>query len=63
MLLKMNLMTLIMRRDLVIIRIPLQMMDCLGGTKIITGVLIMKIGSIIVVVIIRMTRTALLESS
>jgi hypothetical protein len=39
------------------------MMACLGGTKIVAVVLIMKIGSIIVVVIIGMTRTALLESS
>jgi hypothetical protein len=35
----------------------------LGGTEIIAGVLIMKIGSIIMVVIIGMTRTALLVSS
>ena len=58
-----NPMTLIMRRDLVIMRIPLQMMGCLVGAKIIAGVLIMKIGSIIVVIIIGMIRTTLLMSS
>ena len=58
-----NPMTLIMRRDLVIMRIPLQMMGCLGSAEIVGGVLIMKIGSIIMVVIIGMTRTALLVSS
>jgi hypothetical protein len=40
-----------------------QQMGCLGGAEIIAGVLIMKIGSIIVVIIIGMTRTALLMSS
>ena len=58
-----NPMTLIMRRDLVIMRIPLQMMGCLVGAKIVASVLIMKIGSIIVVIIIGMIRTALLVSS
>jgi hypothetical protein len=58
-----NLMILIMKRDLMTMKIPLQMMGCLGGTEIVAGVLIMKIGSIIMVVIIGMTRTALLVSS
>jgi hypothetical protein len=38
-------------------------MGCLGGAEIIAGVLIMKIGSIIVVIIIGMTQTTLLMSS
>ena len=46
-----------------IIKIPLQMMGCLSGAKNIAGVLIMKVGSIIMVIIIGMTRTALLVSS
>jgi hypothetical protein len=58
-----NLMTLIINRDLIIMRIPLQMMGCLSGAEIVAGVLIMKIGSIIVVVIIGMTQTTLLVSS
>ena len=40
-----NLMTLIMKRDLMIMRIPLQMMGYLSGAKNIAGVLIMKIGA------------------
>ena len=58
-----NLMTLIIKMDLMIMRIPLQMMGCLGNTEIVVGMLIMKIGSIIVAVIIGMTRTTLLVSS
>jgi hypothetical protein len=58
-----NLMTLIMKRGLMIMKILLQMVGCLIGVEIIAGVLIMKIGSIIVVVIIGMTRTVLLVSS
>jgi len=49
-----NLMIVIMKRDLMIMKIPLQMMGCLSGVKIIDSMLIMKIGSIIVVVIIGM---------
>jgi len=56
-----NLMTLIKKRSLM--RIPLQMMDCMGGAMIIGGVLIMEIGSIIVVIVIEKTRIALLMSS
>jgi hypothetical protein len=48
-----NLMTLIKKRGL--IRIPLQMMGCIGGAIIIGSVLVMEIGSIIVVIIIWMT--------
>ena len=40
-----NLMILIMKRDLMIMRIPLQMMGYLSGAKNIAGVLIMKIGA------------------
>jgi hypothetical protein len=58
-----NLMTLIMKRDLMIMKIPLQMMGHLSGTENITGTLIMKVGSIIVVIIIGMTQIALLVSS
>jgi hypothetical protein len=58
-----NLVALIMKRDLMIMRIPLQMMGCLGGAEIVPGMLIMKIGSIIMVVVIGMTRTTLLVSS
>jgi hypothetical protein len=42
-----NLMILIMKRNLMIIKIPLQMMGCLSNAEIVTGVLIMKIGSVI----------------
>jgi hypothetical protein len=42
-----NLMILIVKRNLMIIKIPLQMMGCLSNAKIVTGVLIMKIGSVI----------------
>jgi hypothetical protein len=58
-----NPMTLIMKRDLVIMKIPLQMIGRLGGAEIITSVLIMKIGSIIMVIIIGMIWTTLLVSS
>jgi hypothetical protein len=58
-----NLMTLIMKRGLMIMKILLQMVGCLIGVEIIAGMLIMKIGSIIMVVIIGMTRTILLVSS
>jgi hypothetical protein len=58
-----NLMTLIMKRDLMIMKIPLQMMGHLSGIENITGTLIMKVGSIIVVIIIGMTQIALLVSS
>jgi hypothetical protein len=56
-------MTLIIKRDLVIMRISLQMMGHLGDAEIVASVLIMKIGSIIVVIIIGMIRTTLLVSS
>jgi hypothetical protein len=39
------------------------MMGCLGGAEIVGGVLIKKIESIIVVVIIEMTWTAMLVST
>ena len=50
-----NFLILIMKRGLMIMKIPLQMVGCLGGAEIIAGMLVMKIGSIIVVVIIGMT--------
>ena len=49
-----NLLTLIMKRGLIIMKIPLQMVGYLGGAEIIVDVLVMKIESIIVVVIIGM---------
>ena len=55
-----NLLTLIMKRGLIIMKIPLQMVGYLGGAEIIVDVLVMKIESIIVVVIIGMTQTVLL---
>jgi hypothetical protein len=58
-----NPMTMIMKSDLVIMKIPLQMIGHLGGAEIITSVLIMKIGSIIMVIIMGMIRTTLLVSS
>jgi len=56
-----NLITLITKRGLM--RIPLQMMGCIGGAMIIGDMLIMEIESIIMVVIIGKIRTALLVSS
>ena len=56
-----NLINFIKKRGLM--RIPLHMMDCTGGAIIISSVLIMEIGSIIMVVIIGKTGTALLVSS
>jgi len=56
-----NLISLIMKRGLM--RIPLQMMGCIGGAMITGGMLIMEIESIIMVVVIGKIRTALLVSS
>jgi hypothetical protein len=56
-----NLITLVTKRGLM--RIPLQMMGCIGGAIIIGGMLIMEIESIIMVVVIGKIRTALLVSS
>jgi hypothetical protein len=58
-----NFMTLIMMKDLMIMKILLEMMGCMGGVVIGDDVLIMKIESIIVVVVIEMTWTTLLVSS
>jgi hypothetical protein len=58
-----NLMTLVVMWDLMIMRIPLQMMDYLVGVENIVDMLIMKIESIIVVVVIEMTLIAVLVSS
>jgi len=49
-----NFLILIMKRGLMIMKIPLQMVSYLGSAEIIAGVLVIKIGSIIVVVIIGM---------
>jgi len=56
-----NLITLITKRGLM--RIPLQMMGCIGGTMIIGGMLIMEIESIIMVVIIWKIQATWLVSS
>ena len=57
-----NLMTLIKKRGLM--RIPLQIKGCMGGSMIIGNMLIMEIGlSIIMVAVIGKTRTTLLVSS
>jgi hypothetical protein len=49
--------------DLMIMKIFLEMMGCMGGVVIVGGVLITKIESIIKVIVIEMTRTTLLVSS
>jgi len=56
-----NLRTLITKRGLM--RIPLQMMGCIGGAMITGGMLIMELESIIMVVVIGKIRTALIVSS
>ena len=56
-----NLITLVTKRALM--RIPLQMMGCIGGAIIIAGMLIMEIESIIMDVVIGKNWIALLVSS
>jgi len=56
-----DLITLIKKRCLM--RVPLHMRGCMGGAMINCDVLIIEIGSIIMVVVVGKTRTALLVSS